>query len=275
MGRTQNGVRENSDMFFYSFCRNCDLFYYPLSAGHFYCDKNYRIEREGFNSILIMFIKNGRLNFSDSGTPQTVSAGETAVIDCFGKHFYGSASDELEAYWIHISGANTHSLYCELIQRHGNIFGASSEAEDKILNLYEIIKNSETVSDLEMSLKIYELTVSLFSGRYADRESFLIRKAVNYISDNYSENITVKNIADSVNMSEAHFSRIFKKATGTSPYEFVLNKRTAKAKELLKNTDLQVSEIAYLTGFSDPSSFIYFFRQKEGISPMKFRKMLF
>lgn len=274
MSRIQNGVVGNSDMFFYSSCQNKDLFFYPLSAGHFFCNENYRVERKSFNSILVTFIKDGELNFINNGREQTVFAGDVAVIDCFNSHSYYTKSF-FEAYWIHVAGANTYYLYNELKNRYGNIFKCTEAVKDKIINLYRIIKYSSIINDFEMSLKVYELMAALFFCEEEDNKNSLIKKSLKYISDNYSENITVKDIADSVNMSESHFSRIFKKTTGTTPYGFLLNLRTAKAKELLKNTDLQVGEIAYLSGFSDASNFIYVFRRKEGVSPLQFRKMLF
>ncbi|HBN38990.1 MAG TPA: AraC family transcriptional regulator, partial [Ruminococcaceae bacterium] len=71
------------------------------------------------------------------------------------------------------------------------------------------------------------------------------------------------------------FSRQFKKQTGTSPYDYLLGIRLTKAKELLKNTSLPISEISYQTGFANDSSFIYFFKKHEEISPLKFRNILF
>lgn len=79
----------------------------------------------------------------------------------------------------------------------------------------------------------------------------------------------------SAHLSSSQFSRSFKKHTGTSPYDYLLSVRLARAKELLKNTNLPISDIAYQTGFASDSNFIYFFRKNEGISPLKFRNTLF
>lgn len=76
-------------------------------------------------------------------------------------------------------------------------------------------------------------------------------------------------------MSTTHFSRVFKQQTGFSPYDYVLMMRLNKAKELLLKTDMYIAEIAYETGFNSEANFVYCFKNIEGISPGKFRKLNF
>ena len=73
-------------------------------------------------------------------------------------------------------------------------------------------------------------------------------------------------------MSKYHLSRIFKKYTGFSPYEYLLNERLTQGKTLLQNTRLSVEEIAQRVGFNSASHFIRMFRKYEGLTPLQFRK---
>ena len=68
---------------------------------------------------------------------------------------------------------------------------------------------------------------------------------------------------------------MFKQQTGISPYEYVLISRLNKAKELLRQTDMNISQIAAAVGFNSDSNFIHFFSQNTGISPKSFRKLEF
>ncbi len=76
-------------------------------------------------------------------------------------------------------------------------------------------------------------------------------------------------------MSSSHFSKIFRQQTGFSSYDYLLITRLNKAKDYLQKTDLSVSEIAFQVGFNSDTSFISFFRQSTGLSPNKFRRLMF
>lgn len=275
MEELQKGVLNKSKMFFYSNSQNKDVFFYPLSAGHFYCNSDYRVQRNSFDSILITHIIRGSFSFILNGQELTCKAGETAVIDCFNPHTYYT-NDSFEAYWIHINGSNTKELFREMSDRFGNIIPSNEAIEMQIKELYNTIKNNENVPESNMSLKIYNLIISLFNANKSSvTNNTVIQNAINYINENYCRQLDVKSIAGYVNMSQSQFSRRFKKQTGTSPYSYLLSVRLTKAKELLKNTSLPISEISYQTGFANESNFIYFFKKNEGISPLKFRNILF
>jgi AraC family transcriptional regulator len=64
---------------------------------------------------------------------------------------------------------------------------------------------------------------------------------------------------------------MFKQSTGYTPHQYVISQRIERAKELLKKTDLSITEIAYLLGFSTPAHFTHHFRRKTGIRPSEMR----
>ncbi len=275
MEELQKGVLIKSKMFFYSNTQNKDIFFYPLSTGHFYCNSDYSVQRNSFDSILITHIIRGSFSFLVNGKELTVKTGETAVIDCFNPHTYYT-NDSFEAYWIHINGSNIKALFTELINRFGNIIGFDNEIEIQIKDIYNLIKNNESISESNMSLKIYSLITSLFNANENKIcNNTVVQTAIKFMNKNYQNRLTIENIAKHINMSSSQFSRQFKKQTGKSPYDYLLGIRLTKAKELLKNTSLPISEISYRTGFANESNFIYFFKKQEGISPLKFRNILF
>ena len=81
--------------------------------------------------------------------------------------------------------------------------------------------------------------------------------------------------AKAVSLSPSYFSRLFRAASGLSPYEYLLGVRLEKAKEMLLETQAPVSEVAYRTGFGSDANFIAFFRKETGLSPLKFRRLGF
>lgn len=92
-----------------------------------------------------------------------------------------------------------------------------------------------------------------------------------YIMDNINNPMTIKHVADYMYLSEKQVSRIIKKKTGLSTKQYINQIRLKKAKELLRDTDLLMKEIAERLGFSSEYYFNQFFKREEGYPPGFFR----
>jgi AraC family transcriptional regulator len=83
------------------------------------------------------------------------------------------------------------------------------------------------------------------------------------------QNIEFESLAATAELSLYHFAHTFKQSEGTTPHAFVLERRLARARELLARTDLSLSEVAFAVGFADQSHFA--FAKWIGVSPGQFR----
>ena len=101
-----------------------------------------------------------------------------------------------------------------------------------------------------------------------------LKKLFKYIQDNYHQPISVKEMAKLCNMNYSYFSRYFKKLTGKTFVEYVNYIRLTEAEKLLLTTDLNITQIAFETGFSSASYFIKIFKDHRGISPNKMKNHL-
>ncbi len=99
-----------------------------------------------------------------------------------------------------------------------------------------------------------------------------IQKAARYIVENYRRDVGLTEVAEYVNMSSTYFSKKFKEVTGFGFKEYLLNLRIKRASELLLETRLSVTEIAYESGFNDSNYFGDVFKKSKGISPLGYRK---
>jgi len=88
---------------------------------------------------------------------------------------------------------------------------------------------------------------------------------------NYAEKLTIQRLADEALMSRTAYINKFEELFGTTPGQFLINRRITVAKELLGSTQYSVEKIAELTGFHDASHLIRFFTRSEEISPAEFR----
>lgn len=99
-----------------------------------------------------------------------------------------------------------------------------------------------------------------------------IDEAIFFMSNNYINTITAKELADRLGLEPSYFARLFKKRTGLPPLNWLCRFRLGKAVELLKSTDLRISEIALSVGFPDPLYFTRRFTERYGIPPSEMRK---
>jgi len=99
----------------------------------------------------------------------------------------------------------------------------------------------------------------------------MINDVVGYIEDNISDALTLQSIAAQFNLSEFHFSRLFKTITGTSLKQYILGRKLTVALAIIKSTNERVIDIAFDLGFEYPEVFSRAFKKQFGISPSSYR----
>lgn len=99
-----------------------------------------------------------------------------------------------------------------------------------------------------------------------------LRRALEYINQHLSEDVKIEEVAREVEQSAFHFAHAFRNSTGYTPYQYLMDQRMARARQLLKSTDLPVQDIASLTGFGSAVNFVRAFRQRVGVTPGEWRK---
>jgi AraC-like DNA-binding protein len=103
------------------------------------------------------------------------------------------------------------------------------------------------------------------------KEAARVERIVEFIREHLDENISIETLCDIGAVSRSTLRRIFKKATGKSPYAWILDARLERARYLLRTTTVSVAQISQQTGFQDPSYFIRIFGRREGIPPRQYR----
>ncbi len=94
-----------------------------------------------------------------------------------------------------------------------------------------------------------------------------INDAKDYIDDNFHTEMKIEDAAKIACMSNFHFIRLFKNVFQDTPYQYITQKRLAKASSLIMKTDMSITEVCFEVGFSSLSSFSWLFKQKYGMSP--------
>lgn len=101
-----------------------------------------------------------------------------------------------------------------------------------------------------------------------------LRSIEDHVESHLNREISLHEMADLLRYSPHYFCRVFKRATGISPHQFVLSRRIERAKLLLRNRELSLSNLALEVGFANQSHFGATFRKVVGMTPHRYRAML-
>ena len=126
--------------------------------------------------------------------------------------------------------------------------------------------------DLSIARKTKMLASSSYVNNYTISKSRRIEKVTNYIKENLNQKIQIKQVADLINMSESAFSHFFKKCTNSSFSDYINDLRVGHASRLLIETEHNISEICYETGFNNISNFNRIFKKKMSYTPSQYRE---
>jgi AraC-like DNA-binding protein len=100
-----------------------------------------------------------------------------------------------------------------------------------------------------------------------------LRRAVEYINQNLASPLTLLSIANAVSLSPGHFAHAFRATTGVAPHRYIVERRVERAKRLLRESDLPITEIADRIGCASHSHFSVLFHRVTGVSPRQFRTL--
>lgn len=146
------------------------------------------------------------------------------------------------------------------------------DVEDYLLKPLNKDELSKVLKRLELSLPAItgEVTNSTSDSNYSPEEIVTLVKE--YVQKNYSKDLDLNNISDSLGFSSSYLTKVFNKVENTTPSKYIRNYRMGIAKQLLSDKNLTIAQIAELVGYNDPFHFSKSFKQTFGVSPKEVRK---
>jgi AraC-like DNA-binding protein len=257
-------------------------FFYLQSIGHFCCDEGYFTRREGYKSFLLIYTISGKGYAKYRNKQYELTSGQVLIMDCYDFQEYYSDKDELwEIKWIHFNGSTSYEYFNTIYEKFGpviNIYDKPSIPAylDEITIL---AKEGDLQLEVKASRLIMGMLTELLLADSQKNDEYKVRmlnehvqSAMDYVDSNFEHDISLVDMAASACCSVYHFTRVFKRATGYSPHEYLIKYRVNKAKSQLKNTTKSIDDIAGCVGFCSTSNFIRTFRELEDMTPLKYRK---
>ena len=194
--------------------------------------------------------------------------------------YYADEKLPWEYVWIEFDGLKVKEILqlTELSPDTPVYRSHSKDLKEQLLNeLLYIVHNAEE-SPFHLIGHLYLFLDHLIqsskrsnSAPSSKMSDYYIKEAIHYIEQNFQNNISIEEIASVCGINRSYFGKIFKKALGRSPQEFLMNYRMLKATELLKLTSLSIAEIGSAVGYENQLHFSRAFKRIYGISPREWR----
>lgn len=222
----------------------------------------------------------GLMEFEVNGVGNIVHPGQGCVVRCGADHAFGGISQRSDILVLNmrVPSDNEPLLISQLneLAKRDMYF----QLDAQIQKLIRILTSEMQAypDDWQLSracndtlIAILQRHVSAFQLKWR-ASRFDIDVIDRYIEKNMAYPITVAQLAGAVFLGESQFHERFKQATKTTPYQYLVKKRIDKAKQLLEEGRLTMSQISEATGFSSASVFSHTFSRQVGCSPSQFSK---
>lgn len=254
--------------------------YYVQETGHFQALTSYYTERKGLDSFLVVYTRSGTGTLQYKNKEYTLAPNSLFFIDCMEYQYYRSASPaNWEILWAHLNGQSIRAYYDRFAGHGEPVLTVPDEASvpsllQRLIELhrYKSVRNELLASTCIIELLTEIVLLSLSLEPEQNNPPDYIRASIQQFEKQYNEKNSLTELAKQFGINKYHFAKEFKKHTGMSPGEYVINVRITRAKELLKYSDLSVGEIAERIGIEYVSHFINLFKVRTGLTPLAFRK---
>ncbi len=253
-----------------------DIGFYPAARNH----KRHR--QKGINEHILIYCIDGSGNLAFQEKEYSLFPNSWFVIPAHEPHMYhASEKNPWSIYWIHYGGPTT-DRYRQYFGKVMELAESSSSHRlnrisifNEILTALETGFSNENLEFANMNLNgllasfFYAQTFASVKGYHSNKP---VDRAILFMQRQLHKTLKINDISDYLNMSESHFSKIFRNQTGTSPIDYFIHLKMQEAMRLLTNNAARVKEVAFALGYGDPLYFSRVFSRYTGMSPAAFAK---
>ncbi|MFV9657259.1 helix-turn-helix domain-containing protein [Pseudomonas sp. NY15366] len=172
------------------------------------------------------------------------------------------------------------------LQQNGavSLRDVSGGRDDWVRTLLEQLRTELTGNRTPSQLLVHNLAQALAihlvrsyraplpAGRRSNAlQAYKLRRVIDLMNQHLAQDFSLAKLAQAAQLSEYHFSRLFKHATGLAPSHYFIRLRIARARQLLLETERSVIDIGLEVGYSSPSHFSQVFRREVGVTPSAYR----
>ena len=257
------------------------LAFHAIEAGKFIVGtKGSNCCHCGKDGYLLIYSYYGEGEILYCGQSVSMPAGTITLIDCqksykvIPKH---DAKDDWVYYWLRFNGSGGTYYYNSIFPEEYTAFNVDTpEIKDEFENILSDFSEPAIGGCFRISHGITTLLTYMIELRYSGSNKMYkhqqtIKRATQYIRDNYNLSLDIDQLAKRANLSKYYFIKLFKEFMHVTPYEYVINYRINEAKKYIRMTQCKVSQISDHVGFNDECNFIRTFKRVTGMTPLQYR----
>ncbi len=225
----------------------------------------------------LIYVTRGRGIFTLSDRELEVPAGSIVLYRPHEPQLYSySFQDKTSVYWIHFTGNNIENLLNQF-DIHSGYIGNSIQIKDLFQEIIQELQlkktdfNNIVKADFEKLLALIHRCMQ--TDVVENRNDQLLERLIIELNHSYNKTWTITSMAEFCNLSEGYFSHYFKDKLGVAPMKYLTTLRIEKAKFLLSESDVPVSNIASSLGYQDVLYFSRIFKKAVGESPTAYRDL--
>ena len=235
--------------------------------------KNEISRKEGRLDYQLIYVKSGKLTVKEPKTTVSLSAGDCYLFRPHEPQNYAVKDTKATYFWIHFTGSAVEEMLAFLDRHHFHL-GDFPEIESFCFSFYRSFQITKTFISLT-----YEGRLITLFGKIAERlqnekerkNTERLAAVLTHIDAVFPRKPSNEELAGVFRMSKYHFIKVFKATMGETPQSYLNRLLVEKARLLLRDTSLSVSEIAQKLGIDDPLYFSRLFKKHSGISPLRYR----
>lgn len=251
--------------------------FYVTEFGRYRAGREYYTTRDGKNAALLMFTLSGKGEMEWKGQNCTLAPGSAVVINCDTRHHYRTVSEEpWDFYWVHFNIDGPEGFRKALTEHLTPVLLTDPNGMHELFGALEATRRTDGIlawAEMSQAVSGMLLTMmrSLANPENAQplRRDEVIRLA-EFIRENLEKPLCMEDFMRLTNLSRFHLIRLFRQQMGVPPYQYLHNCRINRAQQLLRTTNLTVSEVARHVGYGDPVNFIRHFKKLVGTTPSRY-----
>ncbi|MGI5855311.1 MAG: helix-turn-helix domain-containing protein [Candidatus Merdivicinus sp.] len=235
--------------------------------------------RGGRHDFYFMYLDQGELEVTAAGMAHSLGEGEMLIYPPEQSYGYRKTGREpMRYYWAHFSGNGAEELLAECGLEAGTVYAPGNQEETALgfQEMFRCFYAREALFEMEAAGQLAALLAKM--ARWAKQEGGKgpalqrIRKSLDYLYRNYAAPVRLEELAQMEHLSPSRYSAVFRGCMGVSPQGFLIGLRMKNAADLIRRTDLTITQVAQAVGYEDTLYFSTLFRRKMGLPPSRYRE---